>query len=104
MIVSLPYAFLTGAPGAGEWVLLFLAILLLFGPRRLPEIARTIGRVLEELRRASTEFRDQVMQIDDSSPRDVSADVSEVAATEEKPKATATVIRRRSQIANSFHR
>jgi sec-independent protein translocase protein TatB len=39
--------------------LLFLAVLalLVFGPRRLPEIARTVAKVMAELRKASNEFR-----------------------------------------------
>jgi len=61
-------AFLAGAPGPGELVVLFLVILVLFGPRRLPEIARMIGRTLEELRRASYDFRRQVMDIERDVP------------------------------------
>jgi sec-independent protein translocase protein TatA len=38
--------------GAGELVLLFLVALVLFGPQRLPEIGRTIGRGLREFRAA----------------------------------------------------
>lgn len=56
-------AFLGGAPGPGELILLFVVVLVLFGPKRLPEIARMIGRTLEELRRASHDFKDQVMRI-----------------------------------------
>ncbi|HWG38684.1 MAG TPA: Sec-independent protein translocase protein TatB [Terriglobales bacterium] len=39
--------------------LLFLAFLglLVFGPRKLPEIARTVAKLMAELRRASNEFR-----------------------------------------------
>lgn len=66
-----------------EWVLLFFVILILFGPRRLPEIARILGRMFEELRRASSEFRDQVMQIEESAAVDVSSDVEEVTAEDE---------------------
>lgn len=64
-------AFLGGAPGSGEVILLFLVVLVFFGPRRLPEIARMIGRALEQLRRASQDFRDQVMRIDEEAPIDV---------------------------------
>jgi len=39
-------AFLGGSPGAGEMLVVFLAILLLFGAKRLPGIARSLGRAL----------------------------------------------------------
>jgi sec-independent protein translocase protein TatB len=57
--------FFSGGPGAGEWALLFFVIFVLFGPRRLPEIARMLGRLMDSLRRASHEFRDQVMAIEE---------------------------------------
>jgi TatA/E family protein of Tat protein translocase len=38
----------------------FVAALLLFGAKRLPEVARTIGRTLEGMRRASDDFRRQL--------------------------------------------
>lgn len=57
--------FLTGSPGPGELLLLFVAVLILFGPKRLPEVARKIGKVLNELRRASQDFKDQVMRIEE---------------------------------------
>lgn len=56
--------FLGGSTGTGELLLLFAVILVLFGPRRLPEMARLVGRALHELRRAAQDFRDQVMLID----------------------------------------
>ena len=37
--------------------LLVILALILFGPRRLPEIGRTLGRAMRELRRASNELR-----------------------------------------------
>ena len=59
-------SFISGAPGAGELLVLFLVVLVLFGPRRLPEMARSIGRVLNELRRASDDFKQQIMSIDEA--------------------------------------
>jgi sec-independent protein translocase protein TatA len=57
-----------GDIGASELLVIFLAILVLFGSKRLPEMARSIGRALEELRRASQDFRDQIMHADEMSP------------------------------------
>jgi Sec-independent protein translocase protein TatA len=64
------FAFLGGTVGGFELLVLFAAILLLFGPRRLPEIARTIGRLLNELRHASDEFRGEILRIDEVPPVD----------------------------------
>lgn len=60
-----PFALLAGPPGPGEYILLLVVVLLFFGPKRLPEIVRGLGRVIEELRRASQEFRDEIMRIEE---------------------------------------
>jgi sec-independent protein translocase protein TatB len=41
-------------------IFLFLLALIIFGPKRLPEIGRQIGKVMNELRRASNEFKAQI--------------------------------------------
>ena len=46
-----------GTLGMPELVLIFVVALLLFGPRQLPQIGRTIGRALGEFRRASNDFK-----------------------------------------------
>lgn len=46
--------------GFPEMLFLGLLALLLFGPRRLPEIGRQIGRALGEFKRASSEFQNQL--------------------------------------------
>ena len=46
-----------GSIGGPEVVLLFIAALLLFGPRRLPKIGRTLGKTVADFRRATNEFR-----------------------------------------------
>ncbi len=61
-------AFLPGSPGALELLVIFVVVLLLFGPRKLPEVARMIGRALHELRRASDDFRNEIMSISTETP------------------------------------
>jgi sec-independent protein translocase protein TatB len=43
-----------------DTIFLFFLALVLFGPKKLPEMARQAGRLLAELRRASNEFRSQI--------------------------------------------
>ncbi|MGA9353164.1 MAG: twin-arginine translocase TatA/TatE family subunit [Terriglobales bacterium] len=45
---------------SSEMIFLFLLALILFGPKKLPEIGRQIGRIMNEFRRASNEFRAQI--------------------------------------------
>src|SRR5271157_4768217 len=48
-------------PGfSGEMIFLFVLVLILFGPKKMPEIARQVGRFMNEFRRASNEFRSQI--------------------------------------------
>ena len=44
--------------GMPELLLLFVLALLVFGPKKLPEIGKQLGRALGELRRASEELKE----------------------------------------------
>lgn len=46
----------------GETIFFFLLALIIFGPKKLPEIARMVGKTLNEFRRASNEFKMQIEQ------------------------------------------
>lgn len=43
-------------------VFIFLMALIIFGPKKLPEIGKQIGRALNEFKRASNEFKSQIEQ------------------------------------------
>ena len=45
-----------------ETVFLFILALVIFGPKKLPEIARQVGKWMNEFRRASNEFKSQIEQ------------------------------------------
>jgi len=45
-----------------ETIFLFLLALIIFGPKKLPEIARQAGKWMNEFRRASNEFKAQIEQ------------------------------------------
>ena len=46
----------------GDSIFIFLLALVLFGPKKLPEIGRQAGKLLAEFRRASNEFKFQIQE------------------------------------------
>lgn len=46
-----------GPLGFQELLLIFAIALIVFGPRKLPEIGRTVGRAFGEFRRATNELK-----------------------------------------------
>lgn len=46
--------------GLPEMIFIFLLALIIFGPKKLPEIGRQIGKALNEFKRASNEFKAQI--------------------------------------------
>jgi sec-independent protein translocase protein TatA len=55
----------------GGWEILVVLglVLLLFGPRRLPEVGRAFGRTIQEFRRSSKGIDDETEE-DEPSPKD----------------------------------
>lgn len=49
-------------PSLGDSIFIFMLALMLFGPKKLPQLARQLGKLMAEFRRASNEFR---MQMED---------------------------------------
>ncbi len=46
-----------GSIGGGEVMLILVVALLLFGPRKIPEIGRTLGKTMAEFRKATRDFK-----------------------------------------------
>ena len=71
--------------GIPEMIFIFVLALIIFGPKKMPEIGRQIGRALAEFKRASNEFKAQIeteiqqMEVETNS----SPYVSETAAPPE---------------------
>lgn len=57
-----------GSIGPMELVLIFLVILLVFGAKRIPEIAQGLGRGIREFKSATREIQNE-MTVDDRSRR-----------------------------------
>ena len=70
-----------GTLGGPEILLLLVLALIVFGPRKLPEIGKSMGKMLAEFRRASNDFR---RTIED----EVEAEKMREAVAEQPPAAT----------------
>ncbi len=46
-----------GSIGMPELIIIFVIALIIFGPRKLPELGRSLGRSLAEFKKASNELR-----------------------------------------------
>jgi sec-independent protein translocase protein TatB len=70
--------------GGGELIVIMLIALIVLGPKRLPDAARQIGKVMGDLRRLSTSFQSEVRTALDTAddPNQV-APRRNVLATEE---------------------
>lgn len=53
-----------GIPGGFELVIIFLVILLVFGAKRIPEIARGVGKGIREFKDATSEIKREI-DVDD---------------------------------------
>ena len=51
--------------GAGEIVLIILFVIILFGGKKLPELARGMGLGLKEFKKATREIKDEVQNAAD---------------------------------------
>ena len=56
--------------GAGEIMLVVLAVLLVFGPSKIPEIARNLGKFINEIKRASEDIKTEINREGDRQDRE----------------------------------
>lgn len=82
--------------GLPEMVLILIVALLVFGPKKLPEIGRSLGKALRGFQDASREFQDEIkkeaQQIEDAVKMSAQLEQSqsEVAAQEKSENSTAS--------------
>lgn len=58
-----------GSIGMPELMIIFVIALIIFGPRKLPELGRSMGKSLSEFKRASNDLRntlDQEIRVEDT--------------------------------------
>ena len=61
-----------GSIGMPELIIIFVIALIIFGPRKLPELGRSLGKSLSEFKRASNELRqtlDEEIRVEEQQPK-----------------------------------
>ncbi|MEO6222274.1 MAG: twin-arginine translocase TatA/TatE family subunit [Vicinamibacterales bacterium] len=95
-----------GSLGMGELIIIFTVALIVFGPRKLPELGRSLGKSLQEFKRASNELRhtlDDEISVEErkAAPSPTAAAVAALPPTDpsliETPSAPETIARGHEQ-------
>jgi TatA/E family protein of Tat protein translocase len=87
-------------PSFPDMIFLFLLALVVFGPKKLPEIGRQVGKLLNELKRASNEFKVQIQTEMDNMEQQEQAQKT-LAPAEPPPGAIATLSLKPPPVADS---
>ncbi len=56
--------------GAPELIVILIIALLVFGPKRLPDMGRSLGKAIREFRNAGKEIQNDIVESIDKDDRD----------------------------------
>lgn len=75
-----------GMPGGSEWIVIALVVLLLFGAKRLPELAKGLGKSIREFKKATSEVEENIRDAmkEEEAKKVEAKPQSEVKASEEE--------------------
>lgn len=76
-----------GSFGTGELILIFLVVLLVFGAKRIPEIARGLGKGIREFKNATTEIKSE-LKIEEPSHQQIHSPRTPVQGTMSRTEAS----------------
>jgi len=54
--------------GGWEWIIVLLAVLLLFGAKKIPDLARGLGQGIREFKKATKEVTDEIQNAPSDTP------------------------------------
>lgn len=86
-----------GSIGMPELLVIFVIALVVFGPRRLPELGRSLGRTIAEFKRATSELQSTL-------EREVEIDERQQAAKDAASSATPSATPRHSEFSDHLSR
>ena len=73
---------LFGMPGGSEWILIIVALLLLFGGKKIPELMRGVGKGMREFKDAKNSVTDEINNGMNDKPTSPIVNNSKTLATE----------------------
>ncbi len=53
---------LLSMPGGGEWILIFVVVLLLFGGKKIPELMKGLGKGIREFNNARNSIEEEIQE------------------------------------------
>lgn len=66
--------------GGGELILILMAVLLFFGPKKIPELAKSVGNAVRHVRKAQQEFSRQIHTMSEEAEYMASSVTEEVSS------------------------
>ena len=65
LLSKLNAVFLIGMPGGSEWIFILLAVVLLFGGKKIPELMSGMGKGIKEFKKASKDIESEISSATD---------------------------------------
>jgi sec-independent protein translocase protein TatA len=85
-----------GSIGMPELILIFVIALIVFGPKKLPEIGKSLGKGLAEFKRASDDLKQNIQKEVDSLQAEVKPDIKPEVKAEFKAEPPAETVQKPS--------
>jgi sec-independent protein translocase protein TatA len=82
---------MVGSIGMPELIIIFVIALIIFGPRKLPELGRSLGKSLAEFKKASNELKSTLEEEIRLDEQRSTTEASKAASRATAPAATAPV-------------
>ena len=73
--------------GATEWLLIIVVVVLLFGAKRIPELARSLGKASHEFKKAKEDLSRESQELVKAAEAKAAAEDKAAADKKEEPKA-----------------
>jgi sec-independent protein translocase protein TatA len=82
-----------GSIGMPELILIFIVALIVFGPKKLPEIGKSLGKGLAEFKKASDDFKQSIQREVDGLKEEAKIEPPVAAVPPPPPPAADTTVK-----------